>query len=76
MFWQFAAAWILGVVVGYILKDQLTEEYKSEISIRKLKVKGDGNRMDLDLDQDLEISTKRLTLRERLQARRNRKQPK
>lgn len=62
-------ALVVGAFGGYILKDQLTDEYKSEVKIRKVKIRGEGNRMDLEIDQ--EITHRRLTLKER---RANRKE--
>jgi hypothetical protein len=66
-------ALLIGYIGGYISKDQLTDEYKSEIDIRKIKVKGEGSRMDLDLDQLMEIKHTRLTWKQRRDARKKKK---
>jgi len=52
---------------GYILKDQLTDEYVSHVTIYKPKIKGGG---DMDLDQEVVVNHKKLTRRERREARR------
>lgn len=66
-------AWLLigmgfGALGGYLLKDQLSEEYVSNVSMYKPKVKGKGNTMDAD--QITEVHMTKLTPKERRQARR------
>lgn len=64
--------WILvalsvGWGLGYLTKDQLTEEYVSNVTMHKPKVKGRGNK--LDADQVTEVHMQRLTWREKRDAR-------
>ncbi len=47
---------------GYVLKDQLTDEFVSNVTIFKPKIKGGG---EMDLVQDVKIDHKKLTFRER-----------
>ena len=47
---------------GYILKDQLTDEFVSNVTIYKPKIKGGG---EMDLDQVVEVNHKKLTWRQR-----------
>jgi hypothetical protein len=54
---------LLGGFGGYILKDQLTEEYVSNVTMNKPKVKGRGNK--LDADQVTEVNLKKLSWKER-----------
>lgn len=67
---------LVGMLAGYILKDQLTEEYESDVWIHKPKARRGGV---LNLDQAVEIKAKHKKkpffqrLRERIQARRERK---
>jgi hypothetical protein len=56
--------------MGYILKDQLTDEYVSNVTIHKPKIKGGGK---MDLDQEVVVNHKKLTWRQRRAARRERK---
>jgi len=56
-----ASGWL-----GYILKDQLTDEYVSNVTIHKPKIKRGG---DMDLIQDVKIDHKKLTWRQRSQKR-------
>lgn len=65
---------LLGGLGGYILKDQLTVEYKSEVSIVKPKVKGKQNK--LDLEQITEVHMKPMTWKERRAARKARRKAK
>jgi hypothetical protein len=62
----------LGALIGYILKDHLTEEYVSNVTLNKPKVKGRGNK--LDADQVAEVYMKKMTPQERRQARKEARQ--
>lgn len=62
---------LMGALGGYILKDQLTTEVKSEVTIRRPKVKGRNNKMELD--QVVDVVATSMTLRERRRARRKAK---
>jgi len=65
---------LLGGLGGYILKDQLTVEYKSEVSIVKPKVKGKQNK--LDLDQITEVHMKPMTWKEKRAAKKEAREQK
>jgi len=56
---------------GYILKDQLTDEFVSNVTIHKPKIKGGG---EMDLVQDVQIDHKKLTWRERRDKRKKERQ--
>lgn len=58
---------LAGALGGYILKDQLTEEFRSQVTIHKPKVRRGGI---MDLDQAVEVNLKKMSFRERIQARR------
>ena len=72
--------WLIGLLVGlgfgglggYILKDQMTEEYVSNVTMHKPKVKGKGNR--LDADQVTEVHMQKMTRKERRQKRKEKNQ--
>jgi len=57
-----------GMFIGYYIKDQSTEEYVSNVTMHKPKVKGRGNR--LDADQVTEVHMQKMTRKERIQKRR------
>ena len=59
---------LLGGLGGYILKDQLTEEYVSNVTMHKPKVKGRGNRQDIA--QVAEVQMVKKSWKERRAARR------
>ena len=61
--WAYIAVFAFGALSGYILKDQLTTEVKSEVTIRRPKIKGRGNKMDLD--QVVDVTAKTMTWKER-----------
>ena len=63
---------LLGSLGGYMLKDQLTEEYVSHVTMHKPKVKGRGNKQDIS--QVAEVQMKKMSLKERRKARRASKQ--
>lgn len=64
--------WLLVVLpvgwgLGYLTKDQLTEEYVSNVTMDHMKVKGRGNKMDAT--QVAEVHMKKMTRREKREAR-------
>ncbi len=61
-------AYLFGCLCGYILKDQLTEEFVSNVVINKPKVKRGGS---MDLDQEVIVQHKKMSWRERRAARRD-----
>lgn len=56
---------------GYILKDVLTIEKKIDVTINKPKIKGDGS--SIDIDQDVQVDERKLTFRERIEAKREKR---
>ena len=58
---------LLGGMGGYILKDQLTEEYVSNVTMNKPKVKGRGN--EQDLSQIAEVQMRKLSRKEKRAAK-------
>lgn len=58
---------LVAYVLGYITKDLITDEYVSNVTIHKPKIKGGG---EMDLDQTVVVKHKKLTLKERRAARR------
>jgi len=61
-------AFVLGGLGGYILKDQLSEEYISNVTMFKPKVKGRQNRQDLS--QVAEVTLKKMSRKQKREARR------
>ena len=72
--WAYIAVFVIGALGGYILKDQLTTEVHSEVTIRRPKIKGRGNRMELD--QIVDVTATAMTWKERRAARKKAKQDK
>ena len=70
--WPYIAVFVIGALGGYILKDQLTTEVKSEVTIRRPKIRGRGNRMELD--QIVDVTATAMTWKERRAARKASKQ--
>lgn len=70
--WPYIAVFVIGALGGYILKDKLTTEIKSEVTIRRPKVRGRGNRMELD--QVVNVTATAMTWKERRAARKKAKQ--
>ena len=67
MAWYYIVIFCLvSFVLGYILKDQITDEYVSNVTIHKPKIKRGG---DMDLVQDVEINHRKTTWRERRRLR-------
>jgi len=60
--WWLAILFLVGFIIGYIVKDQTTDEYETKVEIEKLRAKKGGT---IDLVQDLEIKHKKLSWRER-----------
>lgn len=67
---------LAGGLGGYILKDQTTDEYVSNLKINKIRSKGTGSGIVLDVDQEMEIQHKKLTWKERRSQRKARRQEK
>ncbi len=64
--------WILvalsvGWGLGYLTKDRLTEEYVSNVTMHKPRVRGRGN--TLDADQVTEVHMQKMTWRQKRDAR-------
>lgn len=53
---------IVAFFLGYFVKDQLTDEYVSNVTIHKPKIKGGG---EMDLDQVVDVKHTKLTWRQR-----------
>jgi hypothetical protein len=63
---------LVSFVLGYITKDQITDEYVSNVTIHKPKIKGGG---EMDLVQDVEIQHRKTTWGERRRLRKEAKKP-
>ena len=61
-------ALLAGWGLGYLTKDQLTDEYVSNVTTGKMKVKGQGN--SLDADQVTTVHMRRMSRKEKREARR------
>ena len=69
--WPYIAVLATGALGGYILKDLLTTEIKSEVTIRRPKIKGRGNKMELD--QVVDVTATAMPWKERRAARKAKK---
>ncbi|KKM19909.1 hypothetical protein LCGC14_1650840 [marine sediment metagenome] len=68
--------WLLVVLavgwgLGYFTKDQLTEEYVSNVTMNRPKVKGKHNKMELD--QVTEVQMVKKSWRQKRKARKDKK---
>ena len=65
--WPYIAIFFAGALAGYILKDQLTEEYVSHVTMIKPKVKGRGNNQELI--QEAHVEMKKMSWKEKRAAK-------
>ena len=73
---SYAVVLILGGWLGYILKDRLTVESETKVTIIKPKIKGDGSTLTIDQEVDARVERKELTWRDRREQRKLKRQKK
>lgn len=73
MFWKFLVGFLVGAIIGYIIKDNWSKPDVSNVNNNKIKQKGEGNVLNFLQELKQRRQEKKLTRKERRQNRLNEK---
>jgi hypothetical protein len=69
MFWKYLVVFLIGIIVGYIIKDNWSKADASSVNYNKVKQKGEGNILNFFQELKQQAKEKRLTRKERKEKR-------
>lgn len=69
MFWIYLVVFLVGIIVGYIVKDNWSKADVSSVNHNKVKQKGEGNILHFFQELQQQAKEKRLTRKERKEKR-------
>ena len=72
-FYLYIIVFLAGFIIGYVIKDLLTIERKTEVNVKKQKIKGTGNTLDAVIDVEVEEKKVRKKLTDIFKRRKLRK---
>ena len=72
-FYLYIIVFLAGFIIGYVIKDLLTIERKTEVNVKKQKIKGTGNTLDAVIDVEVQEKKVRKKLTDIFKRRKLRK---